>query len=974
MSRVHTIDADRPFLPALVDGLVARFGARLADTLLLLPSRRACLAAREAFIRAAGGRTLLLPRMVPVGEPDEGELALDPRSELTLPPAIAPIRRRLLLTRLVHAREPGMPHEQAVRLAAELARFLDELDNEEVALERLDGLVPAELAAHWQESLVFLQLLRDGWPAILAGERRLDPARRRRLLLDALAGAWRHRPPPGPVVAAGVSGTIPAVARLLGVVAGLPDGAVVLHALDRGLDEASWGQLGPSHPQFALKALLERLGTERAAVTPWMAPTEAEAPRMLFWSEVLRPAATTEAWRRAPVDLLAGAAGIELDEAPDPAGEAVRIALRLRRALETPGKRAALVTTNRGLGRRVAAELLRWDVRVDDSAGVPLDQSPPGSFLLLTAQLADPQATPVQILAALKHPFAAGGGERAEFRRRVRQVERAVLRGIRPAGGLAGVAAALRHKDEADAALCDWLDGVVAILQPLTQLLGGERAGLGGLLAAHLALAEKLAADAEGSPAELWAREAGRCARTFVTELAAGDDVAGSVPTAAYVAVLAMLMAAQTVRPEAAGHPRLAILGQLEARLVEADLVILGDLNEGSWPPPVDSGPWLNRAMRRQLEMPPAEQAIGIAAHDLLAVAGVPELVLSRAVKDAGGAPTVPSRWLVRLQALLAAAGRKDTVAPDPAVADWARRLDLPAGPAHPIGRPRPCPPAAARPRELWATDIERLIRDPYAVYARLVLKLRRLDPLDADAGGAERGQIIHRVLQEFVSRNHDRLPDDPRAELLALGVAHFARFDTSPQVWSVWWPRFERIAAWFAEVERQRRTEVVRIVSEVSGSLVLAAPGGPFLIKARADRIEVRRDGGLAVLDYKTGPVPRGGDVCDGLSPQLPIEALIAERGGFERVAGAPAALLRFLQLKGSEPLAGEEHDPVGDKRDLREVIAEAAVGLARLIAHFDDPTTPYLPIPRPEIAPTFSEYEHLARVGEWSGTEAEA
>ena len=971
MLRLHTIDADRPFLPALIDGLLARVGDRLADTVLLLPSRRACLAARDGFVRASGGRTLLLPRLVPIGEPDEAELALDPDSELALPPAIAPIRRRLLLTRLIHAREPAMPHEQAVRLAAELARFLDELDNEEVDLDRLEGLVPADLAEHWQASLTFLHLLREGWPAILAAEGRLDPARRRRLVLDALAGAWQRRPPAGPVVAAGVTGTIPAVARLLGVVAGLPDGAVVLHALDRDLDDAAWAQVGPTHPQAGLKRLLDGLEVERAAVTPWAAASD--APRMLFWSEVLRPAATTEAWRRAPVDLLAGAAGIELDEAPDPAGEAARIALRLRRALATPGRRAALVTTNRGLGRRVAAELLRWGVRVDDSAGVPLDQSPPGSFLLLTAQLAAPDAAPVAVLAALKHPFAAGGMDRAEFQRQVRQVERTALRGIRPAGGLAGVAAALRRTD-ADAALCDWLDGVVAAVRPLTLLLAGERAALGELLAAHLAAAEWLAADAAGSPAELWAREAGRCARAFVEELAAGDDVAGSVPGAAYVAMLAMLMGAQTVRPEGGGHPRLAILGQLEARLVEADLVILGDLNEGSWPPPVDAGPWLNRPMRRELGMPPAEQAIGIAAHDLLAVAGVPELVLSRAVKDAGGAPTVPSRWLVRLQALLAAAGRKDAVAPDPAIADWARRLDLPAGPARPIARPRPCPPAAARPRELWATDVERLIRDPYAVYARLVLKLRRLDPIDADAGGAERGQIIHRVLQEFVSRHGDALPEDPGAALLALGVAHFARYDTSPQVWSVWWPRFERIAAWFAEVERQRRAEVLRIVSEVNGTLLLAAPGGEFRIRARADRIEVRRDGGLAVIDYKTGPVPRGGDVCAGLSPQLPIEALIAEQGGFERVAGAPAAVLRFLQLKGSEPQAGEEHDPVGDKRELRDVIATAAAGLARLIAHFDDPTTPYLPIPRPEIAPSFSEYEHLARVGEWSGTEAEA
>ncbi len=973
MIRVHTIAAARPFLPALVEGLLAREGERLADTLLLLPSRRACLAARAAFARAAGGRPLLLPRLLPIGEPDEGELALDPQSELDLPPAIGPIRRRLLLTRLVRARDPDMAHEQAVRLAAELARFLDELHNEEVELSGLDGLVPADLAEHWQESLRFLQLLREGWPAILAEEGRLDTARRRRLLLDALAAAWQRQPPATPVVAAGVTGTIPAVGRLLAVVATLPAGQVVLPGLDRELEEAAWAQIGPSHPQYGLKRLLERIGTAREAVGTWPAAVGQTSPRSTLWSEAFRPAETTDAWRRAPATLAAGAAGIELDQAPDPAAEAVRIALRLRRALETPGRRAALVTTNRGLGRRVAAELLRWGVRVDDSAGVPLDQSPTGSFLLLTAQLAAPDAAPVQILAALKHPLAQGGLARGEFRRQVRLLERLALRGIRPAGGLAGLEGIV-DSDPAAAPLRAWFTGLVAAAQPLSTLLAGGSARLGDLLAAHLAFAEWLAADAVGDPAELWAREAGRCAGEFVAETVAGDDAAGPIPTAAYGATLALLMAAQTVRPDAAGHPRLAILGQIEARLVEADLVVVGDLNEGSWPPPVDAGPWLNRAMRQHLGMPAAEQAIGIAAHDFLAVAGAAELVLSRAVKDQNGAPTVPSRWLVRLQALLAAAGRADAAAADPAIADWARRLDLPHGPPRPIARPEPRPPAAARPRELWATDIERLIRDPYDIYARRILRLRPLDPLDADAGGAERGQIIHAVLQEFVARWHDQLPEDPYTELLTLGAARFATLAARPQVWAVWWPRFERIAAWFTQVERQRRAEIVRVAGEVEGTLVLDAPGGPFKVRARADRIEVGRDGRLVVLDYKTGPVPQGGDVCSGLAPQLPIEALIAECGGFARVAQAEAALLLFLQLKGSEPVAGVAQDPLGTKRDLRQVLDEAAAGLARLIAHFDDPATPYLPVPRPEIAPAYSDYQHLARIGEWSGTEAEA
>jgi len=431
-----------------------------------------------------------------------------------------------------------------------------------------------------------------------------------------------------------------------------------------------------------------------------------------------------------------------------------------------------------------------------------------------------------------------------------------------------------------------------------------------------------------------------------------------------------VLLGAHTVHPDRSSHPRLAILGQLEGRLAQADLMLIGGLNEGASPPGVESGPWLNRAMRRQLGLPPVEQALGFAAHDFLASVCAPEVVLSRAARDEGGAPTTPSRWLARLEAVLTAAGSRDRVAAGTSWTDWANALDAPIGLPRPQARPEPRPPLAARPRELWATDVERLMRDPYAVYARRILMLAPLEPLDADPGGAERGQIVHAALEEFVRAWPEQLPADPMGELTQIGRRHFSRQAHRPQVWAVWWPRFERIAAWFCEVEQRRRRELVRIRTEIRGTLELDGPGGPFRIRARADRIEIGQDGRVGIVDYKTGALPRSGDVATGLSPQLVIEALIAECGGFAHMPAAEAALLLFLQLRGGDPVAGEECDPVGG--DLRTLLAEARVGLARLVAHFDDPATPYVPVPRPEIAPAFSDYEHLARNGEWWGTEA--
>ncbi|MGD9508161.1 MAG: double-strand break repair protein AddB, partial [Geminicoccaceae bacterium] len=570
---------------------------------------------------------------------------------------------------------------------------------------------------------------------------------------------------------------------------------------------------------------------------------------------------------------------------------------------------------------------------------------------------------------ALKHPLAAGGMRRAELREKVRRLERNVMRGPRRADGLRGLATALAEVEGADD-LRAWLHGITAAAAPLASALAAGSMPLADLLALHLAFAEWLAANEDGSPAELWAREAGRCAMEFMTSLAEAGDAAGEVPALAYPAMLAILMASVNVRPDRPAHPRLMVLGQIEGRLVDADLVILGGLNEGIWPPALEAGPWLNRAMRAGLGLPPAEQATGIAAQDFVTAASAAEVVLSRAAKDENGTPAVASRWLVRLQALLKAAGAEPPMRPE--LAHWAARLDQPDGPPRPVARPEPRPPLAARPRELWVSDVERLMRDPYAVYAGRILGLRALDPLDADPGGAERGQIVHAVLDEFVRRWPQVLPDNPGTELLRIGARHFRALAAQPQVAAMWWPRFVRVARWFAGIEQARRLEAARVAAEVTGEIELGAPGSTFRLKARADRVEIGRDGRLTIIDYKTGPLPSRSDVQLGLAPQLAIEAMIAERGGFATIQGSEAGLLLYLQLKGSEAMPGTELDPAGD--DLRRLIDEAAAGVERLIAHFDDPATAYLPVPLPEIAPSRSDYDHLARAQEWLGTEGEA
>ncbi len=965
MGQLLTIPAERPFLPSLAASLLREPPDRLADHLILLPSRRACLELRDTFLRLTNAPALLLPRLQPVGEVDLGDLPLPLLADANEgPPPIDPLRRRLLLARLVQAKA-AMPDEQAIRLATSLAELLDLVQTERVELNRLNDLLPDGLADHWQEIVTFLGILDELWPAILADEAAIDPAQWRNARLAAATDTVRDRPPAGPVIAAGITGTVPAVADLLAAVLELDQGMVVLPGFDPAIEPATFAGLGPTHPFFAIKRLLDQVGRGPGDVALWPDPAPVRSPksRRELLAEIMRPAATAEAWQAMPPPQDEAFSGLAVAECESHGQEALLVALTLREALETPGRTAALVTPDRQLARRVAAELARFGVTVDDSAGVPLDQTPPGSLFLLTAHALLGDGGPVPLLSALKHPLARGGLPPGGLRRLARRLERQVLRGPRRGRGLDALKAALLERRHPDLQpLVDWLEAFAGAAAPLLAADGGT---FPDLVAAHVGLVEWLAADENGDPAELWAKESGEGTRDFLARLMAAGENETAPPGNAYPAVLAVLMGGEAVRPRSRSHPRLMILGQLEARLVEADSVVIAGLNEGTWPRTAEAGPWLNRHLRKALGLPPVEFQIGIAAHDLLMSATAAQVLLTRSAKDRGGSPTVPSRWLQRLDTVTRALHRRERLDLGPDRLAWAKNLDQPSGPVRPCPPPAPCPPAAARPRDLWVTEIETLMRDPYSVYAKRILGLRELDALDADPGVREQGAIIHDVLEQFVRAYPSDLPPEAEEALVLMGLAAFAKFADQPEMQALWWPRFKRIAKWFVAEETARRSLIRRIAAESEGALELG-PDGRFTIRARADRLEVRRTGRLGIADYKTGTIPSMADIAAGLSPQLPLEAAIAEGGGFAGIAGTLEALEHW-PLKASAK-AGEIK-PAAKPEDLAALIETARHGVTRLFALFADPKTPFFAVPRPEIAPRYSAYEHLARIKEWRG-----
>jgi len=977
---VVSISPHQPFGETLAAGILAEIGnapERLAEVQILLPTRRACRALADSFLRLSNGQPLLLPRMKPLGDLDEDALDFDrilsaDSDDLTIPPAIPSVQRHLLLTRLVlaMATEP-MRHDQAARLARELARLLDQVQTERLDLRDLKSIVPEEHSEHWMVTLDFLAILMDHWPLILAEYGYVDPAVHRNLLLETQARHWQSSPPDTPVYAAGSTGSIPATAELLKVVAGLPNGVVVLPGVDASASNAVWSAIldDPGHPQFGMARLVERLGIDRRDIGTWPRSQQKsgihkQCARASLVQRALAPASVfavpemhTESGDLAALD------GMVCIDCPGAEDEARVIALIMRETLETPDRTIALVTPNRSLARRVAVELKRWSLDIDDSAGQPLLGSLPGTFVRLVARVIAEDFAPVSLLSLLKHPLSALGLTPASCRATVRELELQCLRGPRLPPGVSGLRAALSEDGGPISSLLERLDEATSAL---SEQFDRPEASLSELIAAHVQASEALAAtvDCDGA-SRLWIGEAGEATARFFFELSETSDSLGPIAPRDYPAFIDVFLEGHVVRPRFGKHPRLAIWGPLEARLQRADVMILGGLNEDTWPPTVEPSPWMSRPMMRDFGLPLPERRIGLSAHDFCQAFSTPRLYLTRALRE-DGAPTTPCRWLLRLELFTKTSEWENQNAAEAARwLYWQRELDAPSKDEQAfIKPPRPTPPLTLRPRKFSVTQVETWMRDPYAVYARHILRLKALEPLDADPTAAEYGQAVHRALDAFNRACPDGLPMDAYERLIACGRQAFHDLQDRPGVRAFWWPRFERIAAWFIDTERLRRGDLAGSHTEIIGRLTFDAPGGPFELTAKADRIDILVNGGLVLIDYKTGMPPPKKDVFAGFAPQLPLEGAIALNQGFSGLGGRKIERLEYWRLTGGDPPADLTSLP-----DATGVMSKQALeGLKNLVATFDRVETPYPAVPRSAVAPRYSDYAHLARIKEWS------
>jgi ATP-dependent helicase/nuclease subunit B len=1024
--RVFTVPPGARFLPeiasALCEGrLVPDFRhygdpLQLSAATIYVPTRRAARELRSAFLDHLNGVSILLPQIRALGEFDEdaGHFEADGAGAIEIPPSIDRIERLLLLGRLIGAWtkhlkvdvgrlygeetiEAPVSTADAFWLARDLAALMDQFSTGRVDVGALSAFDTSELSEWWKVTLAFLEIMRREWPDILAGRGAIDPGEHRNLRILAEAERLSRNPPDGPVIVAGSTGTIPATAELIANVARLPSGAVVLPGFDTTMDEVSREALASDeniasvigHPQYGLYKLAGVIGIAPEAVEPLGASVSHALDQRRRWiAESLRPAAVTDRWMETRASVSDAAfENVALLQAPNEHLEAAAIAAALREAIHQPEALAALVTPDRNLARRVVAELARYGIEAIDTGGTPLTSTLQGNLLGLLLETAFNPGDPPTLLALLKHPLVLLSASPEDHAHAVDIFEIAVLRGGTGRIDLARLSdfteKRLASDERSGSRRKAWLSRITSedceaalalasrfqkAVAPLTDLAsrGGEVA-FSALVSAMIEVMESLCRDGDGLHDRLYDGETGSALQAFLRNLLA-SDIEMTLPPGGWPNAIEALMADAAVKPAPGGHPRVAIWGTLEARLQTVDLVVLGGLNEGTWPQQTDNDQFLTRSMKTGLGLEPPERRIGLSAHDFQMAMGQKRVILSRSER-ADGAPSIASRWWQRMTTYAGEETTQNLIAAGNRYIGLARAVETAVDTKY-APRPQPAPPVEARPKSISVTEVETLIRDPYAVYARRILGLEPLEELVRDPAAAERGTLFHDIFEAIVLDGIDPLTADATDRMMAVARRLFDTEEFPPDIRAVWWPRIEAGVREIAKWEAARAPNILERLAEVPATPHAVETTGVDL-RGRADRLDILKQGGVEIIDFKTGHQPSAREVRALISPQLPLEGALLRRGAFTKAGAAEIAGMLYVKVgsKGKvEPknvLKGDRKTGDGDPVELSE---EAWQKLAGMLGWYANPANGYLSRRMPQkIRDRLGDYDHLARLHEW-------
>ncbi|MBR5154665.1 MAG: PD-(D/E)XK nuclease family protein [Alphaproteobacteria bacterium] len=957
-SNVFNIPGSCPFWETIANIYLKKFSNKeleLASVLFMVPNRRACLSLTNAFVRIQGLKPTILPQIVPISEIDEDEMLFGSFNleEIwpEIPPPISREERLFLFARLILSKPndfglKSMSPAQAISLAQDLATLIDTAYNQGLSFDKLHDLVPEKYATHWQETLKLLKIITEFWPQILEERGAIDTSLMKNIVLSKQALLWRKENTSKNIIIAGVSASFPSIVEMFETVKNLPNGEIYFAGIDNFADDDYWEAIDEVHPQFEIKDLLNKINIDRKNIANVLEPRDAN--REQFISEIMRPAIVSNKWRSIADDfnLQKSLENITLLTLKNQRDEALAIALKMREVLNYPEKTAALVSYDRNLARRVSSELKRFGVEVDDSAGIPLNLSPIGIYLRVIVEAAENLTSSLKIVDLLKNPFTLLGFNKNEFRSKVYDFETSLR---------------MEKKKNINSEKFWLRDVIIEKLSPLSELLSQDLIDFGEVLRKNIEIAEEIAnSDTTKGKNFLWRGDCGKIAVRFITKILETSSLIGKISGKDYLPMLCQLMSNETVRTTYGTHPRLSILGPIEAQLQNFDYIIIGEVNEGIWPKLPQADMWMSRPMMKDFGFALPEKNIGILANSFANFMKSPNVILTRAERI-GESPTQKSRWLLRIETVLNAFGVDISTIMDKDFSSFVMNLDKPKV-YKSIKAPAPCPPVASRPRKLSASGVDLLIADPYSVFAKYILKLYPLDNLDEKPDQRDYGSLIHEIIEEFNTKYDGPLPLNALDVLVEIGKRKFDEKNLDNDIRAFWFPKFLSTAKWIIQKELDYRDGVKKIHNEVSGEISYNIQNGDFVFTAKADRIDELKNNDINIFDYKTGSIPTKSQVKSGHAMQLLLEGIIARKKAYPLGLNSQLSNLIYWKLGKEELIIDKKND------ELDKLLDEAEEYLVKLMNTFDFETTPYHSRPTPKFIPKNKDYEHLARIREWS------
>lgn len=967
-----------PYSASFMDVLAQRFLNEYKDkpldlggVLFLVPNRRSAQNLKEAFLRANNLTPFLLPKIVPLYEADEDEIFFENGAvDADLPIAVSNEERLFWFAKKIRDQKfaygiKEMSYAQSLSLATYLGKLIDNTANQiedpinqNLSFEKLENIVPDEYSEHWQINLEFLKIVTADWPNELKKRNLIDACLKRNILLQKQAAVWQKNRNIR-IVAAGIGMPFDALKGVIKTLGEMENAEIYFYGLDKDMPHSLWENLdknnilSKTHPQYGKKELLEVLGAVRADVRDIAEKTNINREKLV--AEIMRESETTDLWQsiKANEELLDGLKNVSLIETEDNFEEALAITLIMREVLETPDKTAALVTPDRNLARMVASALKRFGVEIDDSAGLPLHLSPIGIYLRQILDVLENDFSEASVAALLKNNLLKMGKSGEEIGREVRAAE---YEKRMPC-----------YQDTKATPKQDALEETLKkAFEDLKALYDKDEVPFETLIKTHMALAEKLAEDDTLSGAQnLWRHEDGRqCAAVIARILEKAGEV-GLIAPKEYAAVLLSLLSLEMVRKPYGTHPRLKILGTIEARFCAYDVVIAGSLNEGVWPKTNDADPFMSRAMKESFGLEGPEKQISQTADDLCAILNAKEVYLTRAVR-VDGVPTTKSKYWLRIETVVKALGLDIKDVENKFYINLAHKIDRTEERVK-ITPVCPRPPVKARPRKFSASTLKKWMQSPYDIYASEILRLEKLNELDQKPMPKDFGTFVHNVFEKFCKEYPAVLDDRAEAVLRQMFASDLDELQADYTTKVFWSRLIENVVTWFMKNAPAYRADIKHITCETKGKIVFKGSGGDVVVTARADRVDETVDGFYQIGDYKTGKVPQNADVVCGFEPQLPLEGLIASIGGFEKDGKKlPPKQIKHL-FYFSPKNAIRSVDETADA--LEDILEQTKEHIQKMIDAFDDENTPYLYNPNPQNINEYSDYEQLARFKEWKG-----